>query len=505
MKSDMKGQMTLFDLLENDSKNQDKAAPMLNNSQKTAKKTSAAKVNEVKAGTIPEQVMDFHNALFNAVNGYANKPSFFMKEFISRTGKAILFPAFRYNLILNEHGLKYSDCYSSGKDYFFLKNINQCKEISILYKVEKCVYETTVKLDVENIQSCNPVIKSIRVSRKPVLVSKICKNVIFINLDGKTLSEDFPYSKEWVDQTGISEELFYMAPYLEQLDKAGYKKLVHSAIKAYENHSDSDIDMFNRLTQRGTSLKTIFKTPKAVYSQLKDCGSIRDWDNYRKLVKMGKVNASIIEDIYAMHFSAKELDYISVILGCKYQGKQVFSFDSLLNYLQRIDQFEAISSAEALPLLKDYLNMCRILEIKPKIDGDSLKREHDVTARTLRQKKREINAQKMAEVYQINQRYDWERGPFLIRAVKDYDDLIDEAQQQHNCVASYYDSIISQKSRIFLMREKAHPDISLVTVELSRDCKQIRQKYLAYNRPIHNSAQTDFLNSWLKWVKRETA
>lgn len=53
------------------------------------------------------------------------------------------------------------------------------------------------------------------------------------------------------------------------------------------------------------------------------------------------------------------------------------------------------------------------------------------------------------------------------------------------------------------MREKEKPDKSLITVELSGDAKVMRQKFLAYNTPVRNAEQTEFLNKWMKFVKEK--
>ena len=163
--------------------------------------------------------------------------------------------------------------------------------------------------------------------------------------------------------------------------------------------------------------------------------------------------------------------------------------------------FEAIDFKEATQLLSDYLNMCSQLHVKPNITGDSLKREHDVTARTLRNKHNEFMAEKMNSACSAMAKYNYSEEVFEIRAVKDYDDLIDEAKQQHNCVASYATVIANGTSYIYVMRTKQSPGVSLITVELEPKTKIIRQKFLAYNRPIHNKAQSEFLERWVKHVK----
>ncbi len=289
-----------------------------------------------------------------------------------------------------------------------------------------------------------------------------------------------------------------IAPQIEQLDKAGYK-FVDTLIYALDVHSIevTAITQFQRLCQPGKNMKEIFKTSKAVYTTLKDCKDLCTWDIYRKMDKQGKIDASNIQRIYLAGYSERDLNDMSAILNRQYNGKKIFTWDSLQKYLERIDMYEAISKWEGLTLLKDYLQMCEQLEMKPRIDGDSLKREHDVTARTLRQKHDEIRAKKMEEICEENKKYDYSEHIYFGRCVRSYDDLIDEATQQHNCVASYADSITNEHCYIFVVREVASPDKSLATVEITPD-GEIRQKFLAYNRPIRNKSLTEFIDRLTK-------
>ena len=185
----------------------------------------------------------------------------------------------------------------------------------------------------------------------------------------------------------------------------------------------------------------------------------------------------------------------------KHENKAVFTFSTLVNYLQRLDQYEAIGTYEALTLISDYLESCRLLEMKPRIDGDSLKREHDVAARLVRQKRNEIEAQKMTNGCKKLQEYNYENEKFIIRGVRDYDDLLNEAKQQHNCVASYSSRIASGHSLIFVMRRKESPNRSYVTIELSPDLLTVRQKFMAYNQPIRDKETTEFINEWQEHCK----
>ena len=312
-----------------------------------------------------------------------------------------------------------------------------------------------------------------------------------------------PYAHDFAEENGFKPVALLLAPQLETLSKAGYA-FADNFKGNYTTcrNAEGQIDSFNRLCQPGRSPKDIFKTPKSVFSVLKNEQNLEIWDTIRKMEKFGKVTADDIRQAYDSGMNTKELDQARSILSKEYAGKKIFTWTSLLAYLQRVDMFEAIPRQEALMLLSDYLQMCQTLEMKPRVDGDSLKREHDVTARTTRQKRDEIRAKKMNEACGEFSKYDYAEDIYSVRAIKNYDDLLDEACQQHNCVASYADRIAAKTSLIFVMRETAHPDKSLITIELSPTFT-VRQKFLAYNRPIHNKSQSEFIERWLKKIRTE--
>ena len=311
-----------------------------------------------------------------------------------------------------------------------------------------------------------------------------------------------PYAMETAKQYDCTNPLlFFTCPQLEQLVKAGYD-FAENGIRGFWRQT-KDIDAFNRLTQPGTKLKNIFKTSKDVYTTLRGETELEIWDVYRKMAKSGKLTKETIEQAYWSHFDADDLKTVNSILNRKYEGKPVFSWHTLMNYLQRLDTFQAISAREAFPLLNDYLTMCEQLEIKPRIDSDSLKREHDVTARTIREKKNEILEKKMENACEYLSENDYSEDIFFIRGIRNHADLIDEAKQQRNCVGSYGQRIINHQSLIYVMRETAHPDRSLITVEINPECDRIRQKYLAFNQPITDRKQNEFLERWMGLIQEK--
>ena len=296
-------------------------------------------------------------------------------------------------------------------------------------------------------------------------------------------------------------------PELEQLSKAGYNFADY--LLTYKRVTPSEWAAYGRLCRPATALKDIFKTSSSVYKALKNENDLSVWDMYRKMEKTGKIkNADEIAKLNRVDFGKKELTVINSVLNAKHNGKSIFTLQSLINYLDRLDTYEAIDAREALPLLQDYIGCCRTAGIEPRVDGDSLKREHDIAARMcreLRQKEYESSYEeafknachKLAE-------FDYAEGTFSIRAIRDIDDLYDEAKQQHNCLAGYVHRIANHDANIFVMRDNNQPDKSLITVSVDKIGGRyvITQKLRAYNQPIRNKAQTEFLNRWINYVNR---
>lgn len=313
------------------------------------------------------------------------------------------------------------------------------------------------------------------------------------------LSDKKPWVYKFIMENKVDLYNYIMAPQLEQLHKAGY-----AFVSGYFDMSvyfhKSDVDCFNRICQHGNDIRSIFKVPSEIYSVLKDCKNITVWDLYRKLFKSEKIKQDTVKQAYDSNLSDKELRAVNSILNKKYNGKMVFTWDSLMNYLARLDQYEAIGREESLMLISDYLMMCQQIGIEPKTDGDSLKREHDVVARLTRQKKDEKLIAGMEEPCKFMQQFNYQNGKYLIRGIENWEDLMDEAKQQHNCVAAYAQRITKKHSLIYVMRSIENPGKSLITVELSPDCKVIRQKYYAYNKRVNNSEHSAFLDEWLGFI-----
>ena len=345
--------------------------------------------------------------------------------------------------------------------------------------------------------------------KPPVPVEKICRDILFADTAGcpgvqlqfrtafhnsvqvLSASEDMPC------------ELFFMAPELEQLYKTGYTGLVQAAADAYRKHDLNRIEMFNRLCRPGTKPKDIFKCPKEVYTALRTCSSLERWDIFRRCVRTGKISAECVTECYNRNYSEEILNKMARVVAMHYGDKPVFNtWNALQNLLDRADIYQGLEPVFALDLIADYIRCCNTLETPPRLDTDSLQREHDVAARNCRYKGDSRYREAMVPACAELQRLNWSNGIFFIRGIRSFEDLLQEARGQRNCVASYADWIADRTVLLFTMRRCCAPEQTMVTVQLSADRKRIEHALMAYNKPIHNRAMTEFLEQWLSFVRR---
>ena len=335
-----------------------------------------------------------------------------------------------------------------------------------------------------------------------------------INSPDDILKETNPYGYKFAVEENIPSWLMLSFPKLEQLKKAGYA-IADTIIYRFKQSlamngnwraklTSNDVKSIGMVFHKGTSLYEILGMSRDIAKAMKDVDDITLWNSCRKLVKKGLLDVESIRFLKEANYVEKDINTIYRIVTKGTDGKTYFTIPSLVRYLRKVDMYEAIPTSEALMLIDDYIRCCHALSVKPRFDSDSLKREHDVMARNARtkieEKRRITMTEKMKPACDELRKYNYKEDIFFVRGIESFDDLLDEATQQANCVACYADSIAKRSSKIFVMRENAHPEKSLITIELT-PTNTLRQKYLSHNRPIHNKAQSEFIDRWLRHIR----
>ena len=347
-------------------------------------------------------------------------------------------------------------------------------------------------------------------------------NVVILNPEETLayLKLNRPSQYEWI-MNGSSKfkpanmqrlKLSLLLPGVEILDKAGYSKLVEPLFKAYNFGTNAWKKLISDYIWAGIDLtqsnpaKIFYRIPKPFIKEFQTYSFDEAKDIFHKLgmtvdrTSKGIVYRTMKEmGITLRTFNTSVLSepvFWSVLVQADNHGRPYFTAQSLVNYLNRIDTFEAIDNHEGLMLIYDYLNMCKQLDMKPRIDGDSLLREHDIAARLVTIQRTKAEEKEFHNAAELFKAYDYENSVFSVHVIDNQGWLLDKAKQQHNCVASYAHRIASGASIVFSMRSKHSPDKSLITIELDPRTLEVRQMYLAYNRRVTNPSQLVFIDRW---------
>lgn len=311
---------------------------------------------------------------------------------------------------------------------------------------------------------------------------------------------------------GNGEDLAYAITYLkypqiEKMVKSDFDDIVHSWI-----HDSSNLQLYPRSFKNGNNMNEVTKLPKFAWQLLKDEGLTRDitkWNEFRVWIQKDNLSKEQLETILNLKIrDTQTIKAFRGILNAEYNGKKLYTLDSLLNYLSRVDMYQAIRSEEAIIILRDYIRMAIDCNVEPVTNSNSLKREHDVTNRNhqliLQAKREEYQASlgiPFKERSQELAKYEYKNDDLQVIVPKEMEDLLQEGRNNNNCVGGYIESFAKGRSNIFFIRKNDNPEKSYITIEVNNDFSGVRQAYYSSNREITNQQDIKFIDNWVEHIK----
>lgn len=304
---------------------------------------------------------------------------------------------------------------------------------------------------------------------------------------------------------GLEKDAMYALCYLEnpQIEQMVKTDLKNLACEWIINPSV----LYKRNFKPGKNLNEITKLPKFAWQMMMKedvlTKDIKAWNEMRIWVQKDNLTKDQLQTILNLNiYDSNQIKELRTILGAEWEGKRLFTIETLLNYLGRLDMYQAIQVADALTLLRDYIHMCRELNIKPITDSNSLKREHDVTARQYNEHRFAVHDQKLEEGFNerapILAKYEYTDGRLQVVAPKTAEDIRNEGRNNRNCVGSYADRVAKGQTNIFFIRQCDCPEKSYITIEVDTDFTKVRQKYYGANRPIDKKEDLEFIEQWIE-------
>lgn len=86
-----------------------------------------------------------------------------------------------------------------------------------------------------------------------------------------------------------------------------------------------------------------------------------------------------------------------------------------------------------------------------------------------------------------------EKNNLIVIVPRNIEDLVNEGNQQHNCVGSYYNQSISEGiDFIFFIRKKDNPDISYITCRYDIEYGELAEINTKYNQEEYNEEEYNF-------------
>lgn len=162
---------------------------------------------------------------------------------------------------------------------------------------------------------------------------------------------------------------------------------------------------------------------------------------------------------------------------------QFYTFGKFMDYVceEAVNQgFKSLNSF--MGELRDYLDMCVSMDIKPTLYSSYLKQTHDITSRNYEVKLTEEQNEMFENAYKDFKQFVTEDKTYSIVRPKNADDVKHEGSALNHCVYSYLSKIIKRNCLIVFLRKADKLDKSLVTIEVEN--KAIVQARGASNRSI---------------------
>lgn len=162
---------------------------------------------------------------------------------------------------------------------------------------------------------------------------------------------------------------------------------------------------------------------------------------------------------------------------------QFYTFGKFMDYVceEAVNQgFKTLNSF--MGELRDYLDMCISMDIKPTLYSSYLKQTHDITSRNYEVKLTEEQAEMFENAYKDFKSFITEDKTYSIIRPKNADDVKHEGSALNHCVASYISKILKRNCLIVFLRKTKDTDKPLVTIEIESNA--IVQARGASNRSI---------------------
>jgi len=290
-------------------------------------------------------------------------------------------------------------------------------------------------------------------------------------------------------------ELLNGYTHMQILANAGFPNIS----RFYERPSRWNNNTFNR---DGKNPREILGVPKFVLKYIRENQNVGAFEIKQIKNALTKVDGNRFRELMEIVKDESTIRDLCNCLDTLIEIHDKYDYNNIkkltLYLFREIRMNQGIDSpSSGATLLRDYIRMATKLGQEYEKYPKSLKKEHDITQMNYRVQESEIKKKEFAQAIESEyyKSLEYKKRDFSIITPSEMQDLIREGSELSHCVASYVDSIVSNRCQILFLRDTEDIDTPLATVEVRGH--NVRQARGYANRALRQS-ERDFISEWAK-------
>ena len=282
-------------------------------------------------------------------------------------------------------------------------------------------------------------------------------------------------------------------PFMEQLAKAGYGHVIADIML----RSPAVIhNKMKALFQQGTKEKEIVQMPGYIRDYIKTAKGM-DEKRVKILKELCDLDSNMSRETFELFCKAFP-HYVQALYPIRMLMTEAgYTLAEVCRLV--LGSKDTSYPRQALRLQLDYIRMCRQMEVSYDKFPKYVKKAHDELSAKFQVKKNEFIMKAFDRRVSELSAARLDNSQYIIRCPESMEELIQEGQVMHHCVASYAKRFAKGSSLIFFMRKAEAPEKPYITMEFDRTGRLVQARK-AHNYGIDNREESSLIQTFRKDV-----
>lgn len=282
-------------------------------------------------------------------------------------------------------------------------------------------------------------------------------------------------------------------PQIEFIKKAGLEDIVRCKITRHP--------VYIRPNWRAKSIPGFLGLTHQDVEKLKswnmfDLSSIATYKILSRHAKVKKNHITLVRNGFSLEkiYHQQEENYVRLATYFNKQREKIKASDTIRCMSIQREYDDYIRQLEELgyPLNDYYRYPKNLTEAHDRISEEYLAMRNKIMQEENRKRQEKFESEFLPRLEKMC----WKDNKYLIRPLRNRTEFDKEGRNNHNCVASYYDSATDGRTSIFVLRKSGAEEESFVTVEVDLKTMKLKQCYGKGNR-LPEEGVREWAEKWL--------